>query len=174
MRIFILFPIASFYVSRSRETNRQSSARVRARSTRTTVDPAQRDTPRDGVGLVTGPRRASFRLVLHRPTCGVAWGATCPGARRGGCAERWAARANPTRNSEAASRRSVFDRVPLLSDLKLCLLRSCQAPRAAPTLPLLRFWAGWGWGCGTSGCGCGMRLEGLGVALLRSSANLIT
>ena len=137
-------------------------------------DPAQRDTPRDGVGLVTGPRRASFRLVLHRPTCGVAWGATCPGARRGGCAERWAARANPTRNSEAASRRSVFDRVPLLSDLKLCLLRSCQAPRAAPTLPLLRFWAGWGWGCGTSGCGCGMRLEGLGVALLRSSANLIT
>ena len=98
-----------------------------------------------------------------------------PGRAAGGLRRTvWAARANPTRNSEAASRRSVFDRVPLLSDLKLCLLRSCQAPRAAPTLPLLRFWAGWGWGCGTSGCGCGMRLEGLGVALLRSSANLIT
>lgn len=81
MRIFILFPIASFYVSRSRETNRQSSARVRARSTRTR--PGAVDTPRDGVGLVTGPRRASFRLVLHRPTCGVAWGATCPGGGRG-------------------------------------------------------------------------------------------
>ena len=61
-----------------------------------------------------------------------------PGRAAGGLRRTvWAARANPTRNSEAASRRSVFDRVPLLSDLKLCLLRSCQAPRAAPTLPLL-------------------------------------
>jgi len=83
MRIFILFPIASFYVSRSRETNRQSSARVRARCS-PDARPGAVDTPRDGVGLVTGPRRASFRLVLHRPTCGVAWGATCPGARPGG------------------------------------------------------------------------------------------
>ena len=130
------------------------------------------------------PRRGRARhgpatgLVQARPSpsyvrCGV--GSDVPGRAAGGLRRTvWAARANPTRNSEAASRRSVFDRVPLLSDLKLCLLRSCQAPRAAPTLPLLRFWAGWGWGCGTSGCGCGMRLEGLGVALLRSSANLIT
>lgn len=99
MRIFILFPIASFYVSRSRETNRQSSARVKARST-----PRHPALPlvagSSAASSAWGPRRASFRLVLHRPTCGVAWGATCPGGGRVG-KPLWAAWANPTRNSEA-------------------------------------------------------------------------
>ena len=66
MRIFILFPIASFYVSRSRETNRQSSARVRARSTRT--DPAQSTPPATGSGSSRardGPRSGSSFTVLR-------------------------------------------------------------------------------------------------------------
>lgn len=88
MRIVILFPIASFYVSRSRETNRQSSARVKARS------PTPRDTTLWSAGSSAassawGPRRASFRLVLHRPTCGVAWGATCPGGGQTQPATAW-------------------------------------------------------------------------------------
>ena len=174
MRIFILFPIASFYVSRSRETNRQIRPLASEPAPRA-PDPAQSTPPATGSGSSRardGPRSGSSFTVLR-----AVWrGERRARARGGGAAPNGVGRAgkpNP-QQSEAASRRSVFDRVPLLSDLKLCLLRSCQAPRAAPTLPLLRFWAGWGWGCGTSGCGCGMRLEGLGVALLRSSANLIT
>ena len=154
MRIFILFPIASFYVSRSRETNRQSSARVKARST----PPApRRDTPpcpwsrarppQAPHGARDGPRSGSSFTVLR---------AVWRGERRARAGGAWANPCGPRGQTQGpqqrgASRRSVFDRVPLLSDLKLCLLRSCQAPRAAPTLPLLRFWAGWGWGCGTSG-----------------------
>ena len=149
MRIFILFPIASFYVSRSRETNRQSSARVKARSTPRAPRPAP------GRGLVRRKLRMgpATGLVQARPSpsyvrCGV--GSDVPG--RGARGQTPVGRVGkPNPQQRGASRRSVFDRVPLLSDLKLCLLRSCQAPRAAPTLPLLRFWAGWGWGCGTSG-----------------------
>jgi hypothetical protein len=97
MRIVILFPIASFYVSRSRETNRQSSARVKARS------PTPRDTtlwsrarpPQAPHGARDGPRSGSSFTVLR---------AVWRGERRA----RAGGRPNP--QQRGASRLSVFDR----------------------------------------------------------------